>query len=309
MEGITGEPYFLLETAAFFHDLGFIEQAQDHEAASIRMARQALPEMGFSAQQIEVIRGLIQATVMPQQPTTRLEEIIADADLESLGRDDFYARSQDLRVELAAYGSVVPMEEWCARQLQFLRSHRYFTASARLLYDAQKRRNLQDLQRRLDARRAIPSSSPPVVFAVGTKTLSAAEVLAILRSVSIFAETPDEILNEIVSLFHPLEYAPGQVILQKGDLGDCMYMIMDGRVRIYDGDWTINVLGAGDVFGEMSLLDSAPRMASVMALEKTHVLRLDQAPFYELMSSHSDVVRGVIRVLLRHLRSTVRGLK
>ena len=148
-----------------------------------------------------------------------------------------------------------------------------------------------------------------MVFAVGTKTLSASEVVTILRSVSIFSETPEEILNEIVVLFHPLEFNAEQVILHKGEMGDCMYLIVDGRVRIYDGEWTINVLGAGDVFGEMSLLDSAPRMASVKALEKTHLLRLDQDSFYDLMANHSDVVQGVIRVLLRHLRSTVRGSK
>jgi CRP-like cAMP-binding protein len=50
-------------------------------------------------------------------------------------------------------------------------------------------------------------------------------------------------------------------------------------------------------------------MASVKALEKTHLLRLDQDSFYDLMANHSDVVQGVIRVLLRHLRSTVRGSK
>lgn len=309
MQGILGESFALLETAAYFHDLGFIKQCEGHEAISMQIAQHELPAMGFSDEQIQVISGIIKATELPQQPNSSLEEIMADADLDMLGQSDFFSRSQDLRVELASFGETIRTEQWYIRELHLLRSHRYFTASARLLRDAQKRHNLQDLQSRLERLRAPQSSSPELIFNVGKKNLSTQEVVAILRSVSIFAESNEEVLVEVVNLLKSMEYPPNQTIIRKGELGDCMYMIIDGRVKIFDGERTLNVLGAGDVFGEMALLDTEPRMASVATLEITHLLRLDQSSFYGLMSTHPEVPQGVIRVLLRHLRSTVKEVR
>lgn len=91
-------------------------------------------------------------------------------------------------------------------------------------------------------------------------------------------------------------------------LGDCMYIIVDGEVRVHDGERTLNHLGEGDVFGEMALLDPEPRLASVTASTDTRMFRLDQEPFYELMDDRIEVARGIIRVLTRHLRARVRDV-
>jgi hypothetical protein len=114
------------------------------------------------------------------------------------------------------------------------------------------------MQKRLEGLRAPLPGAPSVVLTVGTKNLSASEVVKILRSVSIFAETPEEILNEIVVLFHPLEYYPDQVILHKGEMGDCMYLIVEGYASTMGMD---DQRGAGDVFGECHCWTR--RMASV----------------------------------------------
>jgi hypothetical protein len=120
-------------------------QYADHEAAGIRIAAAVLPRFGFAAEHVRRIAGMIRATRLPQAPTNVLEEILADADLDSLGRDDFFAASLALRAELAERGHLIDETTWFARQLSFLQSHQYWTASARGLRDPQKQRNMQIL--------------------------------------------------------------------------------------------------------------------------------------------------------------------
>ena len=89
-EGIAGEDLTLLLTAALFHDSGFLFGAAEHEKKSCDIARQHLPEFDYTGDQIEKICGMIMATRIPQTPHNLLEQIIADADLDYLGRDDFF---------------------------------------------------------------------------------------------------------------------------------------------------------------------------------------------------------------------------
>ncbi len=146
LEGVGGEDLLLLRTAALYHDIGFVERFDDNEVISVRIAESALPNYGYSPAQLGVIRGIIMATRLPQGPVTLLEKIIADADLDVLGREDFFVRNQDLRRELIARGMQQSEAEWYDAQLQFLRSHRYFTESARRLRGEGQHANLDRLE-------------------------------------------------------------------------------------------------------------------------------------------------------------------
>lgn len=146
-EGIQGGDLTLLLTAAWFHDLGFIEVRAGHEAVGIRLASEVLPGLGYSAAELQVVAGIIQATVVPQQPATLLEEIMADADLDVLGRDDFWPRNVKLRQEAAFFGKEFTDAEWYAGQLKFVEPHTYFTATARALRDAGQRQSVAQLRR------------------------------------------------------------------------------------------------------------------------------------------------------------------
>lgn len=84
----------LLEVAAAYHDIGFIHVRVEHEPVSVRIAAETLPAYGFSPQQIERIASMILATRLPQSPHNPLEEILADADLDVPGRDDFFERNE-----------------------------------------------------------------------------------------------------------------------------------------------------------------------------------------------------------------------
>jgi uncharacterized protein len=149
-EGVMGEDLDLLLTAAWFHDLGFINVRMGHEAVGTRMASEVLPDFGYSESQIKVIQGIIMATVIPQSPVTLLEMILADADLDVLGRDDFMLRNNNLRRELSFYGQEFTDFQWISGQLKFVETHTYFTASARALRDAGQAKNVADLKKKLE---------------------------------------------------------------------------------------------------------------------------------------------------------------
>jgi uncharacterized protein len=149
--GVGGEDLLLLRTAAYYHDLGFVERYDDHEIASAQIARAVLPQFGYHAGQIRRILAMIMATRLPQSPGTLLEQILADADLDVLGRDDYLPLSQLLRDELHHTGFVVADGDWYRGQIAFLRDHHYWTAAARARRDEQKQRNIALLHHMLAA--------------------------------------------------------------------------------------------------------------------------------------------------------------
>jgi HEAT repeat protein len=133
--------------------------------------------------------------------------------------------------------------------------------------------------------------------------LTTVERVIILKSLSMFADTPDEALAELADLLQEVECHPGEVIVREGEAGDSLYIVVSGRVEVVDGERVLNQLGARAVFGELSLLDSSPRTATIRAVEETSLLRLDQTPFYEIMSDYVEVAMGTIQMLTRNLRA------
>ncbi len=134
------------------------------------------------------------------------------------------------------------------------------------------------------------------------------EKFIVLKSVSIFAGLPQATLTQIASALDTVQVPAGQTIFQQNEPGDCLYIVVNGKVRVHQGERLLNYLSAGNVFGEMALRDSEPRMASVTAEVDTRLFRLAQASFYALMENHAEVSRGIIRVLSRHLRERIRDL-
>jgi len=135
----------LVHTAAVYHDIGFIVIRDDHERISAQIAASVLPRYGFNQDHTNMVKGMIMATRLPQKPQNHLEEIVADADLDLLGRADYFIRNRKLRMELALEGHLYSDENWYRNQLFFLQNHRYFTAAARRLRSAQKHENIKQL--------------------------------------------------------------------------------------------------------------------------------------------------------------------
>ena len=145
LSGVDGDDLQLLRVAAAYHDLGYIHAYWQHELASLRIAALALPDFGFEPAQIDAVLGMIVSTRLPQSPRTLLEQLLADADLDNLGRDDYFELSEGLRQELELQGQGRPLPQWREAQITFLRQHHYFTDAARKLRGATLQRNLRDL--------------------------------------------------------------------------------------------------------------------------------------------------------------------
>ncbi len=130
-EGILDEETLtLLRTAALFHDAGFIKTYGGHEEEGCRISREVLPHFGYSPAHIRMICGMIRATKIPQQPKNKLEEILCDADLDYLGRDDFEAIAHGLYCELKERNMVGDDKSWNQIQIRFMENHHYWTPSA-----------------------------------------------------------------------------------------------------------------------------------------------------------------------------------
>jgi len=142
-EGISRYDMKLLLTAALFHDSGFTEGgSNDHEEKSCRIANQFLPGFNYEIDDLEKIKGMIMATKLPQSPQNRLEEIICDADLDYLGRDDFFAISDRLYEEFLSEGKVQNYDDWNQKQIAFFKGHNFFTNSSIAVRSAVKEQNL-----------------------------------------------------------------------------------------------------------------------------------------------------------------------
>jgi len=146
MEKVNDEDHLLLLTGAYYHDLGFIRQRKGHELISVQLAEESLPQCGYSDADIAVVRGIILTTRLPQSPTRLLEKIMADADMDDLGHENFWDRSNDLRQELVNFGVKYTDEEWYGNQLQLMESHEYYTESERVLRNSTKKQHILALK-------------------------------------------------------------------------------------------------------------------------------------------------------------------
>jgi adenylate cyclase len=145
-EGCTDEEILLLKTAALFHDTGITISFDNHEFLGAEYARKILPMYNYSPEQIEKISSLIMATKLPPQPSTLLEEIICDSDLDYLGRSDFIPVSNALFEELKAQNKMKDLNEWNKMQVKFISGHQYFTNTARSLREVNKQLQIDRIE-------------------------------------------------------------------------------------------------------------------------------------------------------------------
>jgi exopolyphosphatase/pppGpp-phosphohydrolase len=136
----------ILLTAVLFHDAGFMKSRENHEVFSCNMASEMLPDFGYEKEEIQHVCQLIMATRIPHEPKNQLEEIICDADLDYLGRPDFWETGNLLLMELNGQGANLNLKQWNQLQIRFLESHKYFTRTSRQHRQSQKEKYLQELK-------------------------------------------------------------------------------------------------------------------------------------------------------------------
>ena len=133
------------------------------------------------------------------------------------------------------------------------------------------------------------------------------EALDSLRTIPLFAVVDDEALEALADLLIERRIPKHQTIVEEGLAGDYMYVIRDGQVKVtkLSGDGRekiLELLGPGDFFGEMSLLDNAERSASVKSLTESRILALSRNDFLKELRRNPDLAMAVIQELTRRVR-------
>ncbi|HRH65281.1 MAG TPA: cyclic nucleotide-binding domain-containing protein [Bacteroidia bacterium] len=128
-------------------------------------------------------------------------------------------------------------------------------------------------------------------------------ILELLQRVEIFNGIPPDLLINLAGKLDTLHHSAGSTIIRKGDQGNSMFVLVNGKVKIHDGEHIIAAMESGNYFGEFSLLDEAPRSMSVTALEDVHLIRIGREKFFELLQSQPEVAKKIISALTKRLRN------
>ena len=144
-EACTADEIDMLKVAALWHDTGYINTYIRHEEESCILARNHLPQFGYNAAGIDRVCGMIMATRMPQSPRNKLEEVMADADLEYLATPLAVTLAENLFRELQYQNPSLTRAQWLKTQVGFLETHQYFTPYCKAYKEPQKQAYLRSL--------------------------------------------------------------------------------------------------------------------------------------------------------------------
>ncbi|MBB5394985.1 Pycsar system effector family protein [Mucilaginibacter sp. AK015] len=175
---LTDRDFFIVQAAAWFHDLGYMVDIAHHEAQSAVLAENFLRKHDADEADIEQIKNCILATQMPQNPVTLLDKIVCDADLFHLGTDDFFKTDKRLLKEIRAlYHKDISKTEWRRKSLKFLEDHRYHTDYCQVLLSSGKQANIQALKSKIAAAEEKEAQKPAETMqgATSTPTVAANE--------------------------------------------------------------------------------------------------------------------------------------
>ena len=125
--------------------------------------------------------------------------------------------------------------------------------------------------------------------------------MAVLRRLPLFSGLGQRQLRRIAGLAEMVDFSPGDVIVQYGEPGDAMYVILDGRARVL-GRQRARILHAGDFVGEMALLDGGPRTATVTAATEVTAMRLPRRAFLKMLESEPKIAIAMLSELTARLR-------
>jgi len=136
--------------------------------------------------------------------------------------------------------------------------------------------------------------------------ITTVEKVLFLRGIDLFSDLPGEDLAQIALITEEAQRPAGAEIIREGEVGESIYIVVEGRVHVTKGDKPVAELSEREVFGEMALLDPAPRSATVKALSDVTLLTIRREDFADIMAERHEIARGVIQVLTRRLRAATR---
>ena len=123
-----------------------------------------------------------------------------------------------------------------------------------------------------------------------------------LKKVDLFSDIPKPVLEEISIKLIEISLKKEEIVFRKGDVGESMYIINHGSVRVHVGDHVLTRMKKGKVFGEYALFDSETRSASITSEEPTQLFKLKRDDFQDLLASNIGVLKGVLKLVLKRIR-------
>ncbi len=144
-EEVSEEDILLLRTAALFQDFGYIYDYDNPQERSKEIAKELLTQYHYDQQQVEKVMELLDATRLPMNPKNILEAIICDATLCHIGRVDYKILTQNLCKELKAYKKLKNKKTWYQQQLEFVKTHKFYTDTANIIRDIKKEEQVKVL--------------------------------------------------------------------------------------------------------------------------------------------------------------------
>ncbi len=131
----------------------------------------------------------------------------------------------------------------------------------------------------------------------------------LLKNVPIFSCLHDHELEHLSQIASEKSYPPNVTLLHENDVTDSLYIILSGQVKTTKNDGSgkeiiLSIFGPGEYFGEMAFIDGAPRSASVVAREQTHVWIFSRKDLGQLMENHPGIVFSLLQGLIERLRET-----
>jgi predicted metal-dependent HD superfamily phosphohydrolase len=150
-ENISEHDRELLIAAAYFHDTGYVREYAKNEPIAARMAGRILKLIGYKPNEVEKVQKMILATDLEREPKTHIEKILCDADLDHLGRKDFFKLDGKLREGRRARGIDVSDDaKWYEGTLEIITKHQYYTESQKKLREKEKQENIKRLLKKLE---------------------------------------------------------------------------------------------------------------------------------------------------------------
>ena len=131
---------------------------------------------------------------------------------------------------------------------------------------------------------------------------STLEKTIFMKGVDLFKDISGQEVSNIAQIAKEREFSANERIMNHGDNGDSMFIIISGSVKVHIDNKELTTLSKGDCIGEMALLDQEPRSASVTTKEETTLLEIYGEDFYDLMASRMDIMQGIVKVLSRRIR-------
>ncbi|CAM2009739.1 patatin-like phospholipase family protein [Acanthopleuribacter pedis] len=134
--------------------------------------------------------------------------------------------------------------------------------------------------------------------------LEDAGLLPLLETHAIFGRLPREALPELAARFTWVHYRAGEILCEYGEPGDCMYLVVYGRLRVLNKDRTrvLGEIGHGECVGEMSLITGETRSATLLTVRDSELVRLDKQDFDELVTQFPSTMMGLTRLIVQRLR-------